>query len=36
MKDSAIPLLPCIWHVYEDDHGLLSLFPVGNIKYNFS
>lgn len=35
-KDLAIPLLPCIWHVYEDEHGVPSLFAVGNIKYNFS
>lgn len=35
-KDLAIPLLPCIWHVYEDDDGALSLFALGNIKYNFS
>lgn len=34
-KDLAIPLLPCIWHVYEDEHGVLSLFAVGNIKYYF-
>lgn len=35
-KDLAIPLLPCIWHVYEDEHGVLSLFAVGNTKYNVS